>query len=117
MIVARGETYPLERFKRKDNSFEWEDFPDIRFFGRPANNMEKRNYRVQQGVEGNTDGVYVLTSNLPKEIQPKDKIKFMGKIWTIASIGYYFDESRVVNASAFSDDYLISLCPKGLALQ
>jgi len=117
MIVTQGETYQLERLKRKDNSYEWEDYPDLRFFGRPANTMEKRNYRVQQGVEGNNDGIYVLSSNLPKELAPKDKIRFMGKVWTIASIGYYFDNSRIANASLFSDDYLISLCPKGLSLQ
>lgn len=118
MIVARGETYELARFPRVENSpYEYEDAPDIVFFGRPANTLEKKVYRIQQGVNGNSDSIMVYATNLPAEIKPNDKIRFMGKEWSVASIGYYFDSNRIVTARIFDDDYLFKRSPKGLVLQ
>lgn len=118
MIVVRGETYLFERLKRKENSpYEWEDAPDITFFGRPANQMERRTYRIQQGVNGGTDSVFVICSNLPSDVKVKDKIRFMGKVWTVESVGYYFDSNRVVNANIMSEEYLIARSPKGINIQ
>ena len=118
MIVARGETYELARFARVENSpYQFSDYPDVIFFGRPANSMEKKTYRIQQGVNGNTDSIMVYASNLPAEIKPNDRIRFMGKLWSVASIGYYFDSNKVVNARIFSDEYIFARSPKGLVLQ
>ena len=118
MIVARGETYKLERFSRKpDSPYEFSDYPDVVFYGRPANTLESKTYRIQQGVNGNSDSVMVYATNLPKEIKPEDKIRFMGKEWVVVSIGFYFDSNRIVNARVFSDDYLYARSPKGLVLQ
>ena len=118
MIVVHGETYILKRYPRKENSpYEWEDAPDLVFKGRPANQMERRAYRVQQGVNGGTDSVFVISSNLPSDIKAKDKIEFMGKIWTVESIGYYFDSNRIVNANIMSEEYIIDRCPKGINIQ
>lgn len=118
MIVVHGETYLLERLPRKENSpYEWEEVPDITFFGRPANQLEKRSYRIQQGVNGGTDSVFIICSNLPSDIKTKDKIRFMGKIWTIESVGYYFDSSRIVNAKVMSEKYLFDRSPKGINIQ
>ena len=33
------------------------------------------------------------------------------------SIGYYYEESRIVNAKVLSEEYLIARCPKGLRLE
>ena len=118
MIVARGETYQLEKFSRKEDSpYEFMDFPDAVFYGRPANNMERKLYRIQQGVNGNSDSVMVFCTNLPAFIKPNDKIRFMGKEWSVASIGYYFDSNRIVTARIFDEDYLFKRSPKGLVLQ
>ena len=118
MIVTRGETYEFKRYPRKEDSpYEFSSFPDIVFKGRPANNMEKRTYRIQQGVNGNSDSVMIFASNLPKEIAPGDKIVFLGKEWSVASTGYYFDEARLVNGNLFNDDYIAARCPKGVVLQ
>lgn len=118
MIVVRGETYTLKRIARKDNSpYEWEEYVDLEFRGRPANQMEVRNYRIQSALEGNTDSVFVIASNLPNGLKIGDKIEFMGKIWTIGSIGYYFDSNRVVNAGIMSDKYIADHSPKGLSLR
>lgn len=116
--TARGETYHLELYKRLENSaYEWNPVPLLTFKGRPANTMEIKNYRIQQGTHGNTDSIYVLASNLPADVKPNDKVVFLGKEWQVMSTGYYFDNSRVVNAGIFSDEYLIKNCPKGLNLQ
>lgn len=118
MLTARGELYKFEVFKRKENSaYEWEENVAFTFYGRPANQMEKRNYRVQKGVNGNQDSIYCLCSNLPEEITPKDKVVFLGKEWTIESIGYYFDSNRIVNPSVLTEEQIIAKCPKGINLQ
>ena len=118
MIPARGETYELKRFPRKENSpYEFDGAPDITFYGRPASQYEVRNYRIQQGVNGNNDSVFVYCTNLPDTIKPKDKIRYLGKDWTVESIGYYFDNNLIVNARLFSDGYIADRCPKGLNLQ
>lgn len=118
MLVTQGETYRFERYPRIPNSpYEFDDVPDIYFKGRPANQVEVKSYRIQQGVNGSTDSVFVYCSNLPSEIRPEDRIKFMGKIWTVKSIGYYYDSTRVVNNGVMSEDYLASRCPKGMNLQ
>lgn len=118
MIVVHGENYELKRIPRKaDSPYEWESTPDVIFMGRPAESIEVRNYRIQQGVNGNTDSVFVISSNLPSSIQIGDKIVFLGKEWSVQSVGYYFSQNRIANARLFSEEYLIERCPKGLNLQ
>ena len=118
MIVVNGENYRFKVFKRKPNSpYEWEKESTITFKGRPASQFEKKQYRIQQGVNGGSDSVFVISSNLPKELGVKDKVLFQGKEWTIASIGYYYDQAKFINASLFSDEYIESRCPKGINLQ
>lgn len=118
MIVVHGENYVAQRYKRIDNSdYEWEDAPDITFRCRPASQMERKNYRIQKGVEGGSDSIYIICSNLPTDIKDRDKIYFMGKMWTIQSIGYYFDSNRLVNPNIMSEEYIINRCPKGISIQ
>ena len=116
-MIVSNERYDLVLYKRKPNSHEWEDKPSCYFKGRPANQIEVKRYRIQQGVEGNTDSTYVFASNLPINIKPKDKIVFMGKEWTVESIGYYFESSRFVNPSLMNEEYIASKCPKGISIQ
>lgn len=114
----QGETYILGLFKRKENTpYEWEDSPSIQFKGRPANNMEKRMYRIQQGVNGGSDSIFILTTNLPEDIKVKDKVLFMGKEWTVESVGYYFNDAEIINAGIMSEEYIMARCPKGINLQ
>ena len=118
MITVGNERFTLKVYKLLPNSpYVWEDNPSIVFKGRPANNMEKKTYRIQAGVNGSSDSVFVICSNLPKDVKPKDKIYYLGREWTVQSIGYYYDASRLVNPGVFSDDYIIARCPKGLNLQ
>lgn len=118
MIPARGETYYFEVRKRKENSaYEYEENVSFGFFGRPANQIEKKNYRIQKGVNGNTDSVFILSTNLPENIDIKDKVYFLGKEWTVESIGYYFESNRIVNARIMSDKQIADRCPKGINLQ
>ena len=118
MIPTNDEKYELELYKRLKNSdYQWEPAPLLSFKGRPASQVEVKKYRVQKGVNGNTDSVFVKATNLPKEVSVGDKIKFLGKIWSVQSIGYYFDEARFVNPSVFDEERLVERCPKGINLQ
>ena len=117
MIVVHGETYKIELAKRVENSpYEYEE-NYISFMCRPANQMEKRNYRVQQGVNGDNLSVFIISSNLPDDINVGDKVRFLGKEWVVASIGYYFDATRLTNAKIMSDDYILSHAPRGINIQ
>jgi len=118
MITVGNEKYKFKLYKRVENSpYEWESTPSVYFKGRPANRMEQKVYRIMQGVNGNTDSIFVICSNLPKQVKPKDKVSFLGKEWSVASTGYYFDEARFVNVGIFSDEYIAKRCPKGIVLE
>lgn len=118
MLVTNNERITLILYKRLPNSdYEWEKVPSCKFKGRPASQKEIKTYRVQQGVNGNTDSQFVFASNLPDIIKPQDKVFYLGKEWTVMSVGYYFDEARFVNAGIFNDEYIEKRCPKGLNLQ
>ena len=118
MIVTNNERYTCKLKKRLPNSaYEWEKEYSRTFKARPANQMEKKQYRIQQGVNGGSDSQFIVCSNLPDNIKDGDKVAYLGKEWTVMSVGYYFDESRFVNAGLFSDEYIQSRCPKGINLQ
>ena len=118
MIPVNDERYELKLYKRiKNSNYEWEQIPKIIFRGRPANQVEKKNYRVQKGVNGNTDSVFVKATNLPEDVDVADQIVFLGKTWTVQSIGYYFDGALLVNPSVLSEEQIIERCPKGINLQ
>lgn len=119
MIPANDETYVLEVYKRKENSpYEYENEPCYVFKGRPASTIERKKYRIQKGVNGNTDSVFVFSSNLNIDnLNSGDRIVYFGKIWEVQSVGYYFDSSYIVNGQLFSEEYISKLCPKGVNLQ
>ena len=118
MLVTNNERWNFKVKKRLANSpYEWEKEVSLEFKGRPANQVEKKQYRVQQGVNGNTDSVYILASNLPSDLNIKDKVIYLGKEWTVMSIGYYFDQARFVNPGIMSEKAIIERCPKGINLQ
>lgn len=116
MLVSRGENFKVKVYKRGENSYEWKEYPDLTFFARPAGQVEKKLYRIQQGVNGGSSGVFLVSSNLPSAIQVNDKVLFLGREWVVESIGYYFTENNVVNSKDFSEEYLMKRCPKGLSL-
>jgi len=118
MFTTIGESYRITLIKRKQNSaYEYEDTPLTTFRGRPAGQLEKKNYRIQKGIAGNTDSQYIFSSNLPNEIDIGDKIIYLGKEWVVESIGYYFDSNLLVNADIMSDEYIAKRSPKGIAIQ
>lgn len=118
MLVTYGESYTLELFRRKENSaYEYEEEPYITFKCRPAGSKEKKEYRLQKGVIANNDSIYLIATNMPTEIKPNDRVRFLGEEKTVSSIGYYFDSSRIVNASILSEEAIMNRCPKGLTIQ
>ena len=118
MIPTNNETYELKCYKRVENSpYLYDEFPSFTFKGRVANNIEVKTYRIQKGVNGNNDSVFVYASNLPKGINIQDKVYFLGKEWIVQSIGYYFEMNRIANANAFNEEQIINRCPKGMNLQ
>ena len=117
MIPTHGQTIEFALYKLIDNSsYKYEETPSVRFQGKVANNIEKKQYRILQGVHGTSESVYILTSNLPEEVSDGDQIEYLGKKSTILSTGYYLDESRIVNFKIMNNKYIISKCPKGIVI-
>ena len=115
MAVVGNEKHIFKLYPRKPNSsYEWEDKPSIIFRGRPAGQVEQKQYRVQKGVNGNTDSLFIICSNLPKDVKVGDRIVYLSKEWTVNSVGYYFDEARFISPAIMNDLYIISKCPKGI---
>lgn len=116
-IIPSKETHILKVYSRIDNSYDYETTPKITFKGRPANNMETREYRVMKGVNGANSSVFVYCSNLPEKVKIGDKVEFLNQIWTIMSIGYYYDNTKIINAGIMSEDYIMQKSPKGINIQ
>ena len=118
MMVSRGETFLLELFRRKKNSdYEYEDAPSAWFKGRPAKALEKDTYAIQRGVMNGKDDMYVFATNLPTDVSVGDRIRFLGKMWSVSSVGIYIEEARYVNAGIMDANKLLEACPKGLTLK
>ena len=117
MIAVSGESIEFLLYKRKENSaYEWEEAPAVSFQGRVANDIERKQYRIQQGVNGSSESVYIIASNLPIELRVGDQIEYLGKKSTIQNTGYYLNQSRIVNFKVMNHEYIISRCPKGIVI-
>lgn len=119
MIPTNGENLPIKLYKLKENSpYEYEKEPSTVFYGRPANAIEKNTYRIQKGVNSSSDGILVFCTNCPYDkIKDGDKVEFMGKVWTIASVGYYVQDTRLINSRHMNNEYILKRSPKGIRLQ
>lgn len=116
MIPSRGEKYICKLYKRKVNSFEYEEVPYATFYARPASSLEVKTYTLIEGVIAKDDNQHIVTSNLPKDINLNDKVIFMGQEKLITSFGYYLDRNNIIDASIFKSDYLFNVSPKGIVL-
>lgn len=114
-MFVTNERYDFEVYSRLKNSpYEWSEEADFNFKGRPASQQETKEYRIQKGVNGGTDSIFIIASNLPEEINVGDKVIYLGKEWMVKSIGYYFDSTRFVNPTILKNEYIINKCPKGI---
>ena len=114
---TNNETYEFKIISRKKNSaYETEPAKTFTFKGRVANTQERSKYRLQLGVNVNADSLYIFATNLPEDIKPGDRIIGIGLDESIESVGYYYDLNGIVNASLFSEDYIIARCPKGITI-
>lgn len=119
LIPQKEETIEIQVFHRAANSpYEYETTPSIVFKGKMANDMEKESYRIQTGVNGNEDSLFILSSNMPiQDLKVGDMVMLLGEKRYIQSIGYYFSQVKLVNMSLFSNEYIFQKCPKGLNIQ
>jgi len=117
MIPTNNEKFLIQVFSRKKNSaYNYDDSPTIEFYGRPANNAEKKTYRILKGVHGQQETLYLYVTNLPEDLKPGDMIRFQGTDKIVETIGYYYNNSLIVNPSVMSDEYVIARCPKGITV-
>ena len=57
-----------------------------------------------------------MASNLPQDVKPKDMVIFNGDEYTVESIGFFYDDSRIINNHVMSSAYIEERCPKGITL-
>lgn len=112
------ENWLLELLPRIENSaYGYDKSKIVSFRGRPAQNIEKRQYRLLSGVNTTQSSTYVVCSNLPDNIKDGDKVRFIGRVWTVASVGFYYNDLELVNAGVMNPEYIISRCKKGIVLE
>lgn len=117
MRIAKGEHYVAEVHKHISNSpFQYEQQTAFTFRCKVASSAESKRYTVTKGLEAKKEGIMLYATNLEGDIEPSDHVIFRGKTWLVESVGYYDDESRLVNGSAMSVGKLISKLPKGVVL-
>lgn len=117
MIPAIDENYTIKLKPTIPNSEFLSSDEEIIVKCRPASNLEKKEYRIQQGVVGSEESVYIYCSNLTAPIKVGDRLEFLGQRKVVTSVGYYYDKNLFINPSAFDPEYIISKCPKGITLQ
>lgn len=115
---SEQETYTIKVTKRfRGNSkYEYPQDTVLTFKCRPANKMEIKTYRIIKGVNSSNNGVMLFCSNLPNEVDIDDRVEFMGKTMLVKNIGFFYNDNGIVNAGAFSNEYLAMRCPKGITL-
>lgn len=117
MRIAKGEHYVAEVHKHLSNSpFQYAQETSFSFRCKVASSAESKRYTVTKGLEATKGGVMLYATNLEGNLEPSDHIIFRGKTWLVESVGYYDDESRLVNGSSMSVGKLISKLPKGVVL-
>lgn len=117
MIPSRGETYCCVLYKRKKgNEFEHEEKPCLTFYARVADNFEISTYQIINGVEAKDDSINLISTHLPKEVEPNDVVVFLGQRKLVSSVGVYLDSNCITNAKIFSNKYIMQRSPKGLVL-
>lgn len=114
-IPTNNETHNLKFCKVTKNGWEFDENA-ISFKGRVASSLEQKRYNIMKGVVNNKNTIYIYASNLPEEIKPDDKVLFLGKEMTVTSVGYYIDQSKMIDASIFDPDYIKAISPKGITL-
>lgn len=114
---TQQENYECLLYKIKPNSaFEYEETP-IKFRCSPANQKDQKAYRITKGVLGDKDSVYLIATNLPQNIEPSDRVVFLGKVMNVESVGFFLTESNIIDASIMSYEYLEARSPKGITLK
>ena len=111
-----NENYELSFCPIKNNSWDFDE-NGIKFKGRPASSLEKKCYNLQRGVVNDDVSIYIYSSNLPENIKPEDKVLYLGKTWTVESVGYYFYSARFVDPSCFDEEYIKARCAKGITIK
>lgn len=104
MRAVRNERFLAKLYKLKPNSaYEYETQPCAEFFCAPLSPVEMGSVRIESGLDGGEDGTTIITSNLYKEAKVGDRVEFMGKYWTIVSVGLYIDDWQMISPELFSD--------------
>lgn len=117
MRIAKGEHYTAEVHKHISNSpFQYEQQTAFTFRCKVASSAESKRFIVTKGLEAKKEGIMLYATNLEGGIEPSDHIVFRGKTWLVESVGYYEDESRLVNGSSMSAGKLTGKLPKGVVL-
>lgn len=118
MNVVNGETSLCKITRRKANSpYDKEEANIGVFFCREANTMERKSYRVQQGVNATSKSTFLISSNMPTDIKDGDYVDYLGKQWIVESVGYYINDTNIMNRGIMDNDYLINISPKGITLK
>ncbi len=114
-MLTNNENHILSFCPVLDNKWDFDENA-ITFRGRPASNYEKKTYNIQKGVKVRSDSLFIYSTNLPENIKADDKVMYLGKIWTVESVGYYLDQNKIIDASIFNEEYIAANSPKGITL-
>jgi len=115
MLVAYNERFNAKLYKRVVNSNDYEKTPRMTFKCKVANQKEKSSFQVSGGVLTQNQGIYIISTRLPSDIQVDDRIFLLNKYWLVESVGYYISETNMLT-NDLSDEKLTNNFIKGLKL-
>lgn len=83
---------------------------------RIADRVERSKFMITSGLQSDKAGIYLLATRLPDDIKPNARVRFLDKDMLVEAIGYIVENSRINNASKFSNDAIKSRFTKGIKL-
>lgn len=114
--IDRNEKFTIKFFRRNENGSEYDKIPYATTKCRVATNLEKKEFRPIKGMLSQEESMYIVMSNMPKDINENDQVEFNGTKKLVKSVGYFYDESEFEDASILSDQYIIEKCKKGVQI-
>ena len=110
-----GNTYEIALYKRIENSLEYEEKPIV-FKCKIASNKDMRSYQILNGLFNENSTLSLMTQD-SVNIEPNDKVIFLGEVKIVTSVGVFLNKNRMLSQSVFDDEHILANSPKGITLQ
>lgn len=117
MISKNNENLIATLYKRKDDSFEFEEVPTCSFRCRLTTAKEEGEYQPYAGLLFEESDLSLYATRVPYKIKVGDKIVVLGEEKLVKGIGYYIADHNTLHNYDLKIDEIYNRSPKGIILK